>query len=136
MSTLTDRYIAEVVRRLPEAQRDDIAAEIAGTVEDMVAAELGPRPDAAGRGPDHDAAELTVLARLGDPAALARQYSGARQYLIGPGVYPVWAQVLRRLLPIVGLIAAVAGGILYASNTPEPRLGELIAELITSVAGA
>lgn len=136
MSTLTDRYIAEVVRRLPEAQRDDIAAEIAGTVEDMVAAELGPRPDAAGRGPDHDAAELTVLARLGDPAALARQYSGARQYLIGPGVYPVWAQVLRRLLPIVGLIAAVAGGILYASSTPEPQLGGLIAELITSVAGA
>ena len=138
MSTLTDRYIAEVVRRLPEAQRDDIAAEIAGTVEDMVAAELdtGPGPDVERRGPDHDAAERTVLARLGDPASLARQYSGARQYLIGPSVYPVWAKVLRRLLPIVGLIAAVAGGILYASNTPEPRLGELIAELITSVAGA
>lgn len=144
MSTLTDRYIAEVVRHLPDAQRDDIASEIAGTVEDMIAAERDSRDEAtdtgtgteAGADSAANAAEWTVLTRMGDPAALARQYSGARQYLIGPGVYPVWAQVLRRLLPIVGVIAAIAGGVLYASTTPEPQLGALIAELITSVAGA
>ena len=138
MSTLTDRYIAEVVRHLPDGQRADIASEIAGTVEDMIAAEhdAGAEAGATGTKADADAAERSALERMGDPAALARQYSGARQYLIGPGVYPVWAQVLRRLLPIVGVIAAVAGGILYASSTPEPQLGGLIAELITSVAGA
>lgn len=144
MSTLTDRYIAEVVRHLPEAQREDIAAEIAGTVEDMVAAERDAGVGGGGRGGMYDddntagtdEAERVVLARLGDPAVLARRYSGARQYLIGPGVYPVWAQILRRLLPVVGVIAALAGGVLYASSTPEPQLGGLIAELITSVAGA
>lgn len=140
MSTLTDRYIAEVVRRLPEAQRDDIASEIAGTVEDMIAAEHESE-GGAGTGttdhePDLDAAERTVLTRLGDPAVLARRYSGARQYLIGPGVYPVWLHVLRWLLPIAGILAAVAGGALYVSTTPEPGLGGLIGELISSVAGA
>lgn len=132
MSTLTDRYIAEVVRRLPESQRDDIASEIAGTVEDMVAAERDGDP--GDRPTDHDDAERAVLTRLGDPAALARRYSGARQYLIGPGVYPVWLHVLRWVMPIAGVLAAVAGSVLYVSTTPEPGLGGLIGELISSVA--
>ena len=140
MSTLTDRYIAEVVRRLPESQRDDIATEITGTIEEMVAAERasrdGPGAGEPGRTDDDDNAERTVLARLGDPGALARRYTGTRQYLIGPGVYPVWLHVLRWLMPIAGILAAVAGGILYASTTPEPRLGGLIGELTSSVAGA
>ena len=150
MRTLTDRYIAEVVRRLPEDQREDIATEIAGTIEDMVAAEREDHEhddnqnhddddNAAATGGAADAevdAERLVLMCLGDPAALARRYSGARQYLIGPDVYPVWAHVLRWLLPIAGVFSASVGGILYASTTPDPQLGGLIGELISSVAGA
>ena len=135
MSTLTDRYISEVVRHLPEGQRGDISSEIAATIGDMVAAE----PD-TGTGPagqtGRDAAERAVLTRLGDPAELARRYSGARRYLVGPEVYPVWARVLRWLLPVVGVIAAAAGGILYVSATPQPELGGLLGELVSSVAGA
>lgn len=137
MSTLTDRYIAEVVRHLPEDQRADISEEIAATIDDMVAAELddAARPRHPGSG-DTAAAEHTVLRLLGDPAELARRYSGARQYLIGPDVYPVWARVLRWLAPVVGTIAAVVGCILHLSTTPTPQLGDLIAQLITSVSAA
>lgn len=140
MSTLTDRYIAEVVRHLPEAQREDIAAEIAGTVEDMVAAERDAGVGGGGRGKkydddaattaDADEAERVVLARLGDPVALARRYSDARQYLIGPGAYPVWVRVLRWLLPIVGVLAALANGIVYVATTPQPELGAMIGEAV------
>ncbi|GAA1732807.1 hypothetical protein SAMN06265174_102403 [Dietzia kunjamensis subsp. schimae] len=140
MSTLTDRYIAEVVRHLPEDQRDDISSEIAATIADMVAAELDAGNDAIGTQPggtaDRASAERAVLARLGDPAELAHRYAGARQYLVGPDVYPVWARVLRWLLPVVGVIAALAGGILYVSTTAEPELGGLIGQLVSSVAAA
>lgn len=128
MPTLTDRYIAEVVRRLPETQRDDIASEIAATIDDMVAAGADPA--------DPGAAERAVLARLGDPAALARRYSGAHQYLIGPGAYPVWWQVLRWLLPIVGMAAALANGIVYVATTPEAELGGLIGQVVSGVVPA
>lgn len=155
MSTLTDRYISEVVRRLPEDQRGDISAEIAATIDDMVAARLdavgggavvsapdSTGPDPADPGPadpdsaDPDSAERAVLARLGDPAELARRYAGSRQYLIGPDVYPVWLRVLRWLMPIAGVIAAAAGGILYVSTTPDAALGGLIGEAVSAVAGA
>ncbi|WP_314037486.1 HAAS signaling domain-containing protein [Dietzia sp. CH92] len=137
MPRLTDRYISEVVRHLPEDQRADISQEIAATIDDMVAAELdtAARPGHPGLA-DPAAAEHTVLRRLGDPAELARRYSGVRQYLVGPDVYPVWARVLRWLAPVVGTIAAVAGGILYVSTTPTPQLGDLIAQLVTSVSAA
>ncbi|MDX2357759.1 HAAS signaling domain-containing protein [Dietzia sp. PP-33] len=135
MSTLTDRYISQVVRRLPEHHRDDIASEIAATIDDMVAAEAEPAGDGTGA-PGPDSAERRVLGRLGDPAELARRYSGARHYLVGPEIYPVWLRVLRWLMPIVGVIAAVAGGVLYLSTTPEAGLGGLIGEVVTAVASA
>ncbi|MGX1768605.1 HAAS signaling domain-containing protein [Dietzia sp. NPDC055343] len=133
MTALTDRYITEVVRRLPENQRDDIATEIAAVIEDMAAAELD---SAVAPGADPDAAERAALARLGDPAVLARRYSGQRQYLIGPGTYPVWVRVLRWLLPVVGVIAALANGIVYVATTPEPELGGLIGQVVGGVVPA
>lgn len=138
MSTLTDRYISEVVRRLPESQREDISSEIAATIEDMVAAELrtpGDHTATAGHD-DPDAAERAVLGRLGDPAELARRYSGARRYLVGPDVYPVWLRVLRWLMPVVGVIAAVSAGITYVSTTPDAAIGGLIGEAVSSVVTA
>ncbi len=130
MSTLTDRYISEVVRRLPEGQRDDISSEIAATIDDMVAAETGTAP---GNAAD---AELAVLGRLGDPAVLARRYSGSPQYLVGPEVFPMWLRVLRWLLPIVGVLAALASGIVYVATASEAQLGELIGRVVSGTLSA
>lgn len=132
MSTLTDRYLSEVVRRLPEGHRDDISSEIAATIDDMVAAELRSSGDHIATA-DPDTAERAVLSRLGDPAELARRYSGSRRYLVGPEVYPVWLRVLRWLLPVAGVIAAVAGGLTYVFTTPDAAIGGLIGELVPSV---
>ncbi|MBB1030489.1 hypothetical protein G6027_06240 [Dietzia sp. SLG310A2-38A2] len=135
MSTLTDRYIAEVVRRLPDGQSEDISAEIAATIDDMVAAELDSPVDGAAA-PDPDSVERAVLGRLGDPAALARRYSGARPYLIGPEVYPTWLRVLRWLMPIVGALAALASAIVYVATAPQAELGGLIGEVVSGVVSA
>ncbi|AWH94439.1 hypothetical protein [Dietzia psychralcaliphila] len=135
MSTLTERYIAEVIRRLPDGQSDDISLEIAAIIDDMVAAELHSPGDGTAA-PDPDSAERAVLGRLGDPAALARRYSGARPYLIGPEAYPVWARVLRWLLPIVGVLAALASGIIYVATAPQAELGGLIGEVVSGTLSA
>ena len=135
MSTLTDRYIAEVVRRLPDSTSDDISAEIAATIDDMVAAELDRHGDGAAA-PDPDSIERAVLGRLGDPAALARRYSGARHYLIGPEVYPAWLRVLRWLMPIVGALAALTSAIVYVVTAPQAELGGLIGEVVSGVVSA
>ncbi|MET3860948.1 hypothetical protein ABIE38_001873 [Dietzia sp. 2505] len=135
MSTLTDRYIAEVVRRLPGSASDDISAEISATIDDMVAAELD-RPGDGDAPPDPDSIERAVLGRLGDPAALARRYSGTRHYLIGPEVYPAWLRVVRWLLPIVGALAALTSAIVYVVTAPQAELGGLIGEVVSGVVSA
>jgi hypothetical protein len=58
MSTLTDRYVHEVVRRIPVDQRDDVAAELRTTIADTVDAR------------DSGDAERDVLTEMGDPIRL------------------------------------------------------------------
>lgn len=70
MSALTEIYVDNVTRHLPEDSRPDIAAEITATIDDMVDARLGEDADTS---PDHTAAvEREVLEELGDPVALSR----------------------------------------------------------------
>lgn len=90
MSTLTDRYVFEVARRLPEKQREDIAAELRATIADMA----------------EDRPEREVLQELGDPALLAAKYRDRPQYLIGPELYPQYVGLLGTLLSVVTPILA------------------------------
>jgi hypothetical protein len=48
-----------------------------------------------------------VLEELGDPRELARQYHDAPRYLIGPRWYPLYVEVLKRVLPIAVAVIAV-----------------------------
>ena len=50
MSALTEIYVDNVTRHLPEDSRPDIAAEITATIDDMVDARLGEDADSS---PDH-----------------------------------------------------------------------------------
>jgi hypothetical protein len=96
--SLTDRYIQEVVRRIPAEQREDVAAEMRATIDDTVEARGGE---------DRDAAEREVLMEMGDPIRLAAQYADRPQSLIGPELYPAYIRLVRQLLTIVLPLVAV-----------------------------
>lgn len=98
---LIDAYIYEVTRRLPEKSREDIAMELRSTIEDMLP-ELYTEEEVK-----------AVLAELGDPAKLAASYRDTPMYLIGPKVYDVYLQTLKKTMPwaifVTVIIHAVIG---------------------------
>ncbi|MFJ2913965.1 hypothetical protein ACIO8F_32155 [Streptomyces sp. NPDC087228] len=100
--TLTDRYVVEVVRRIPTDQRGDVADELRATIADTVEA----------RGPaDPATAERGVLTEMGDPIRLAARYADRPLALIGPELYPTYVRLLTVLLstvlPVVTAMSAV-----------------------------
>lgn len=99
--SLTDRYVAAVLRSLPEAKRADIEKELRASIADAVDARV-----ASGE-PTADA-ERAVLQELGDPARLAAGYAGRPLWLVGPAYYVEYVRFLRLLLVIVlPIVAAV-----------------------------
>lgn len=118
--TLTDRYVAEVVRHIPAGRRGDVADKLRATIADTVEAR-GP----AGSG----AAEREVLTEMGDPVRLAAQYAG-RRALIGPGFYPTYIRLLAALLlSVLPVVIAVSAAL-------DVMDGRGAAEVIGGAAGA
>lgn len=105
-SSLTERYVYAVTRRLPEDQRTDVGEELRGTIADRIDSLAAERPDA-----DSTANERLALEELGDPDRLAASYTGYRLHLIGPELYPAWKRLLKALLavavPSVTIVVAV-----------------------------
>ncbi|BCJ36330.1 hypothetical protein Athai_38330 [Actinocatenispora thailandica] len=103
MDTLTERYVHEVVRRIPAANRDDVGRELHATITDTLEARAEP---------DRDAAERAVLTEMGDPIRLAARYADRPLALIGPDLYPTYVRLLTLLLatvvPLVTVISTVA----------------------------
>jgi hypothetical protein len=94
-SSLTERYIYAVTRRLPEDQRSDVGKELRGTIADRIDTLAAERPDA-----DSTATERLALEELGDPDRLAASYTGHRLHLIGPELYPAWKRLLKLVLAV------------------------------------
>lgn len=93
---LIEIYIHEVTRRLPEQNREDIALELRSTIEDML-------PD------DPDEEEVkAVLAKLGNPAILASEYSDQPMHLIGPRYFDLYVTLLKMIIPIAVVISLIA----------------------------
>lgn len=93
---LTDIYIQEVTRRLPESNREDIALELRSTIMDML-------PD------DYSEDDVKeVLEKLGNPAALASGYRDRPMHLIGPRYFDVYISLLKMIFPIAAVIALIS----------------------------
>jgi hypothetical protein len=103
-TTLTDRYVAATLRRVPEKQRPEIEKELRAAIADDVDArrDSGDAPDAA---------EHAALVELGDPYRLAASYTNRSLALIGPDIYPTYLRSLKVVLwislPIVAVVLAV-----------------------------
>lgn len=129
---LIDRYVYAVVKRLPAAQRGDIEKELRSLIEDMTAETV-----AAGQ-PEKTAVD-TVLRKLGHPALLAAQYRGVEQHLIGPGLYYLYALVLKIVLLATGgglLIAMLVSFIVNGGQDPLQTILETIGSLFSGLIGA
>jgi hypothetical protein len=104
MTRLIERYMAAALDRVPDNQRADVRKEIRAAIDEMVE----PRVDA---GEPDDQAVRAVLTELGEPATLAASYDERPRYLIGPGWYPAYLDVLKRVLavalPVIAVISMV-----------------------------
>lgn len=90
---LMERYIYEVVSKLPKNQREEITLELRELIGDM-------------------AEEKTMdeaLSELGDPRVFARKYKGDHRYLIGPEYYDNYITILKIVLPILAGLSVAAG---------------------------
>jgi hypothetical protein len=111
---MTDRYVYEVTRRLPQSQRADIEKELRGLIEDMLQDRSG---EAEPGNEDIDA----VLTELGKPSELAGKYKGEKRILIGPEFYDTYLTVLKIVLASVSfglLIAFLVAS--FAKQTVNP----------------
>ena len=112
MTDLIDRYVAAVLRAIPEDRRSDVDDELRAGIADAIEPLIE-----AGEG--SESAERAVLTDLGDPARLAADYSDRPLWLIGPNYYLAWLQTMKRLAmlipPIVGVVVGAIDFALGAS---------------------
>jgi hypothetical protein len=122
---LVELYLDDIKHHLPPRDRDDILREIRSTLMDMIE-DRNPNP---GQTPD-EALVKEVLTDFGAPRIVARQY-GARNYLIGPRFFPIYLQVLKIVLVVVGAVN-VLGLVLAVVNQTAiaPNMFEAILEIV------
>lgn len=118
---LMERYIYQVVRRLPKNQRSEVAMELQELIGDM-AEETGDMKK--------------VLIQLGSPAEFAKRYQEHGNYLIGPEYYDnyVWflkVVLLCMIIPI--LVTTILTGIRAGIGLTEQ---DVIQVVVTSVIAA
>lgn len=107
---LIDRYVYQVTKRLPQAQRADIEQELRGLIDDMLSARAGA--------PSKE--DVTaVLRELGHPSELAAKYSGTKRWLIGPGYFDIYMMVVKIVLAATGFGMALAQVIGFVSEPPQ-----------------
>ncbi|HSI67842.1 MAG TPA: hypothetical protein VK947_10525 [Planococcus sp. (in: firmicutes)] len=92
---LIDRYINEVVRRLPAKEREDIGRELWSTMEDMLPAGYSEQE------------ERQLLMKFGDPAVLAAKYRTQPKHFIGPRLFDLYLTLLKIIIPIVVTVVVV-----------------------------
>ncbi len=128
---LIDTYVSEVGRHLPRNTRHDIEAEIRSILQDM----LEERSQKTGK-PVDDEMTLEILKAYGAPEKVAATYQGER-YLVGPRMYPIFTLVLRIVLVVIGVLAAIGLGIALSHTAGNPQnIIETITRAIVNFAGS
>ncbi|MBI9051839.1 MAG: hypothetical protein JEZ00_20655 [Anaerolineaceae bacterium] len=95
-----DRYFYAIKNELPAGQREDITAELQSNLMDTIEEQY---PNAA----EIDNTLIKeILLKNGSPRSVAATYHGPR-YLIGPKLYPLFSQVLRIVMTVLGSILIV-----------------------------
>lgn len=123
-----ERYVQEVARRLPAAEREDLARELRSLLDDARSARREAAPEES-----EESAVLAVLRELGPPDRMAESYGQPRRALVGPDLYPAFLLVLKVVLGVVTLVYALAL-VLSAALAPAPSAALL--DVLLDAAGA
>ena len=106
MTMLKERYIATALENVPDGQRQDVAREIRGAIDEMVEQRVES-------GEPEDRAIEHALNELGEPGTLAASYDDRPRFFIGPGWYPAYISTMKRVLavvlPLVALVSLLVG---------------------------
>lgn len=125
MIPLVDRYVYDVVRRLPEKSRPDVEKELRANIEDMM----------AGSTAEEDA--VKTLCSLGDPAKLAEQYRQKPRYLISPAAFDDYVTVLKIVIPILAAVTAMIDLFSALLGTPSNgTYGQAFADILGTLLGS
>ncbi|WP_433790627.1 permease prefix domain 1-containing protein [Actinoplanes sp. CA-252034] len=124
MTTLIDRYVFTVLRRVPEQQRSDIERELRTSIDDAVDARVGA-------GVVHGTAVEQTLIELGDPDRLADGYADRPRYLIGPAVYPAWKRLITMLLSVVLPVVVLLTVVVRVLG--DATFGEVVGSAVTTI---
>ena len=88
MKNMIERYVYDVIRRLPEDNREEVKKELYLNIDDM----LG-----SNRSEEHIE---QILLELGEPRLLALKYQTKERYLISPAYYDDYIRVLKVVIII------------------------------------
>ena len=109
-SDLIERYIYAATKRLPRKQREDVALELRGLIEDMLMERCGEEQ------PEERDIRV-VLTELGTPQELAARYSDEEnKALIGQPYYSVYRYILKIVLPATFFGLSVAHLLLFVMD--------------------
>ncbi len=129
MKNLIDRYVFDVVRRLPEGERGDVERELRANIRDMLPED------------SQEAETVRVLESLGDPRKLAEQYRINPRYLISPAMFEQYVAAVRIILPIVAvgmglmglLIGLAEGTIVTVADAIQSAIGNGVSAAISAL---
>ena len=129
MKNLIDRYVFDVVRRLPEGERGDVERELRANIRDMLPED------------SQEAETVRVLESLGDPRKLAEQYRINPRYLISPAMFEQYVAAVRVILPIVAvgmglmglLIGLAEGTIVTVADAIQSAIGNGVSAAISAL---
>lgn len=128
MTMLKERYIDAVLEHVPDDQKDEMSREIRAAVDEMIDQRVET-------GEPMESATEDALNELGDPEKLAMSYQERPRYLIGPGWYPSYISMLKKIpavvLPFVAVITLLVG-----IGIDQKGLSEAIQGAVESVIGA
>lgn len=103
---MIERYIYEVIKRVPQKQRKEIKLELAELIEDM----------------KEEGTTEEILMKLGNPAEFAKRYRDENNYVIGPDYYDdyVWiAKIGAFAVAISAIVSAVVRGLTEAEGLKD-----------------
>ncbi len=125
---LIERYLAQVGRRLPGSEREDVLTELRSSLEDGLEARITA-------GEDPRQAAVKSLRELGPPDLLAASYIERPRFLVGPELYPTFVRVVGITVAAVSALlvfAALAGSLRDPSSDLLSALGGLTGNLVQS----
>jgi hypothetical protein len=123
MNKLISRYVAEVVRHLPEKDRKEIARELESNILDMLPPVYSEEE------------EETLLNGMGDPAKLADTYRTKGRYLIGPDNFDLYIFVLKLVATILTSVTVIISLVtLFISS--DPSIVTILTSILTNIASS